>query len=48
VKVGFVGTRPRDRDFTRELDAEVGRMAEFLRTGHGGGTKKEKGKRKKE
>lgn len=28
---GFVTSRPRDRAFTRELDAEVDRMREFLR-----------------
>ena len=33
VKVGFVGKRPRDRDFTRELDAEIARLAEFLQPG---------------
>jgi uncharacterized protein YcaQ len=30
VKVGFVGKQPRGRDFTRELDAEIVRVAEFL------------------
>jgi hypothetical protein len=31
VSVGFVKNRPRGRDFTRELDAEIARLAEFLR-----------------
>jgi len=30
VKVGFMDKRPPDRDFTRELDAEIARMATFL------------------
>ena len=31
VEVGFAGKRPRDTAFTRELDAEIGRLDEFLR-----------------
>jgi uncharacterized protein len=31
VDCGYVGTRPRDRAFARELDAEIERMREFLR-----------------
>ena len=30
VRVGFVGTRPRDREFGRELDAEIARLEWFL------------------
>ena len=30
VKLGFVDKRPRGRDFTRELDAEIARVTEFL------------------
>ena len=30
VDVGFVGTRPRAREFTRELDAEIARLKSFL------------------
>jgi uncharacterized protein len=30
VDVGFAGKRPRERDFTRELDAEIARLREFL------------------
>lgn len=30
VTVGFVGTRPRGRDFTRALDAEIARLEVFL------------------
>ena len=30
VKVGFVNKRPRDREFTRELDAEIARLGAFL------------------
>ena len=30
VDVGFVDKRPRDREFGRELDAEIARLAEFL------------------
>ncbi len=33
VDVGFVGQRPRGREFTRELDAEVARLEQFLTTG---------------
>ena len=32
VSVGFVEKRPRDNDFTRELDAEIGRLEIFLRS----------------
>jgi uncharacterized protein YcaQ len=31
VQVGFVNKRPRGREFTLELDAEIARMEEFLR-----------------
>jgi uncharacterized protein len=31
VDCGYVGARPRDRAFVRELDAEIDRMREFLR-----------------
>lgn len=31
VDLGFVGKRPRDREFTRELDAEIGRLEQFLK-----------------
>jgi uncharacterized protein YcaQ len=31
VEVGFAGPRPRDRDFAREVDAEIARLEEFLR-----------------
>ena len=30
VEVGFVNKRPRDREFSRQLDAEIARLAEFL------------------
>ena len=30
VEVGFAGARPAGRAFTRELDAEIARLAEFL------------------
>jgi uncharacterized protein YcaQ len=30
VEVGFAGARPRERSFTRALDAEIARLAEFL------------------
>jgi uncharacterized protein len=30
VNVGFVNTRPRDREFSRQLDAEIARLEEFL------------------
>jgi uncharacterized protein YcaQ len=30
VDVGFVNKRPRDREFSRQLDAEIARLAEFL------------------
>jgi hypothetical protein len=30
VQVGFVRKRPRDREFTRELDAEIARLTDFL------------------
>jgi uncharacterized protein YcaQ len=30
VEVGFVGSRPRDRDFPRELEAEIARLVTFL------------------
>jgi len=30
VKLGFVEKRPEDRDFPREVDAEVARLEEFL------------------
>jgi len=30
VDLGFVGKRPRERDFTRELDAEIARLELFL------------------
>jgi hypothetical protein len=33
VDVGFVGKRPRGREFTRELDAEVERLQRFLTSG---------------
>jgi uncharacterized protein len=33
VDVGFDGERPRERDFTRELDAEIARLREFLGSG---------------
>jgi uncharacterized protein YcaQ len=33
VEVGYAGTRPRDRGFTRELDAEIQRLEAFLRLG---------------
>ena len=32
VRVGFVGARPREPAFRRELDAEIERLQEFLRT----------------
>ena len=32
VQIGFVGKRPRDGAFNRELDAEIARLAEFLRS----------------
>jgi uncharacterized protein len=35
VDVGFVRQRPRDREFGRELDAEVARLAEFLQPARG-------------
>jgi uncharacterized protein YcaQ len=35
VSVGFAGKRPRDKDFTRELDEEIGRMETFLRQSEG-------------
>ena len=31
VELGYAGTRPRDRTFTRELDAEIARLDAFLR-----------------
>jgi uncharacterized protein len=36
VDVGFVGQRPRGREFTRELDEEIARLRQFLEkaTGH--------------
>jgi len=33
VDVGFVNKRPRDREFSRQLDAEIARIAEFLQPG---------------
>ena len=33
AQVGFVNTRPRDREFSRQLDAEIARIAEFLQPG---------------
>jgi uncharacterized protein YcaQ len=30
VEPGFVGTRPREKDFQSELDAEIGRIGDFL------------------
>lgn len=35
VKVGFVKKRPPDRDFRRELDAEIARLAQFLEQSSG-------------
>ncbi len=32
VKVGFINGRPRGAEFRRELDAEIARLAEFLRS----------------
>jgi uncharacterized protein YcaQ len=32
VDVGFVGQRPRGREFTRELDEEIARLQGFLRS----------------
>ncbi len=37
VDVGFVNRRPRSKEFTTELDAEVERMREFLRSRQRGG-----------
>lgn len=34
VTVGFVDKRPRGRDFTRELDAEIARLEVFLQVDH--------------
>jgi hypothetical protein len=31
VKVGFIRKRPRDKDFGRELDAEVARLGDFVK-----------------
>ncbi len=37
VDLGFVGRKPRDAVFRRELDAEIARMASFLGISSGGG-----------
>ena len=34
VDVGFVGNRPREKAFTRELEAEISRLRGFLRSRH--------------
>jgi uncharacterized protein YcaQ len=31
VEIGFVDQRPRDREFTRELEAEIERLRRFLK-----------------
>ena len=37
IDLGFVGRKPRDVFFRRELDAEIARMASFLGVSDGGG-----------